>query len=261
MKKETILVTGASSGIGLELARIAAADGHSLILVARNEERLRQLAQELQRAHGTQVTTIPLDLSTPGAAERLAAAIAERGLQVDGLINNAGYGLYGPFLEHDPADQLGIIQLNVAALTDLIQRFLPGMVSRGYGRILNVASVAAFVPGPYLAVYHATKAYVLSLSEALAVELRGTGVTVTALCPGPVITGFQERSQMGLTAGHRLMLVRADAVARQGYQAMRRGKRIAIPGLLNRLLVFGTRLAPRWGVAAAVGGVSRIRGR
>lgn len=260
MKRERILITGASSGIGLELARIAARDGHDLTLAARGEERLTQLAGELEKSHGVSVAVIPVDLAQPGAGERLFRAVQTRGLTVDVLINNAGYGFHGPFLKGDLSDQLGMVQVNIAALTDLTYRFLPAMVGRGYGRVLNVASVAAFTPGPFMAVYHATKAYVLSLSEALAYELRETGVTVTALCPGPVLTGFQERSGMGMTLGHRLMLTRADEVASAGYRAMRRGSPLVVPGFMNRLLLFSARLMSRRGVTAVTGRFSRARG-
>ncbi|HLN57107.1 MAG TPA: SDR family oxidoreductase, partial [Thermoanaerobaculia bacterium] len=186
------LVTGASSGIGKELARLIAADGYDLVLVARRQERLEELARELSVAHGVSARVIAADLADPDSPKRIVEELEAERIAVDVLVNNAGFGIYGRLWNSDITRQLEIIQVNVVALTDLTGRLLPGMVSRKRGRIVNVASTAAFQPGPYQAVYYATKAYVLSFSEAIAEELKGTGVTVTALCPGPTTTEFQE---------------------------------------------------------------------
>ena len=241
----TAIVTGASSGIGKELAKLAAAEGYDLILVARRQERLDALARELSVAHGVSARVIPGDLADPGGPKRIVQEIEKEKLDVDVLVNNAGLGVYGRFWKTDLARQLEVIQVNVAALTELTGRILPAMISRRRGRIVNVASTAAFQPGPYMSVYYATKAYVLSFSEALAEELRGTGVTVTALCPGLTTTEFQERA--GIEGGlfPAPFVMDAAAVARAGWKAARRGKRVVIPGLGNKLLKEAVRFAPR----------------
>ncbi len=187
----TVLVTGASEGIGLELARLFARDGCRLALVARRAERLDALAVELRGRFGAAAAVIPADLADPGAPDGILAALRARSMEVDVLVNDAGYGVYGPFASTDLGAEIGLIQVNVASLTHLTKLLLPGMLRRGRGRILNVSSTAAFQPGPLMAVYYATKAYVQSFSEALSDELEGSGVTVTALCPGPTATGFQ----------------------------------------------------------------------
>ncbi|NOZ94705.1 MAG: SDR family oxidoreductase [Acidobacteria bacterium] len=240
------LITGASSGIGLELARVMAADGWSLVVTARNETRLNELASELAEVHGASVEVIPADLSDPRGPSRLVSEVEARRLIVDVLVNNAGLGSYGPLLTSDLATELCSIDVNVRALTELSKWLLPGMVERGRGRILNVASTAAFQPGPGMAVYFATKAYVLHFSEALAHELKGTGVTVTALCPGVTASGFQERAHMEnvrMVKGRKLPS--SAEVARYGYQAMMRGTTVAIHGLVSRILAFSVRLTPR----------------
>lgn len=242
--KPTALVTGASGGIGEALARALAADGNHLILVARSADRLQALADELRGAHGVDVTVLTADLATPGAADTVAAQLGER--TIDVLVNNAGFGDYGPFHESDPAKVSQMVQLNVGTLTDLTRALLPGMVSRGQGRVLNVASTAAFMPGPLMAVYYATKAYVLSFSEAIGDELKGTGVTVTALCPGPVATGFQQGADMGsskLVKGKQLMT--ADECAALALVAMKKGKPVAITGTMNKLQAMSPRFLPR----------------
>jgi short-subunit dehydrogenase len=257
----TALVTGASSGIGWELAKLFAADGARLVLVARSEARLRELAEEVRGRHGTESRVIASDLSRPGAAEEVFGAVEAAGLGVDVLVNNAAFATYGPFAGGDPREELEEIQLNVVALTQLTKLFLPGMLARRRGGILNVASTAGFQPGPQMAVYYATKAYVLSFTEALADELLGTGVTVTVLCPGPTATGFQARASMEgarLVAGS-LPLADAASVARAGYAGFKRGKRIVIPGLLNRLMVQSLRISPRR-MVTRVAGILNARG-
>jgi hypothetical protein len=249
----TALVTGASSGIGLSLARRFAADGHDLVLVARSAGKLDELARELRAANGVGVTVIPADLAKPGAAAELAGELERRGIAVDVLVNNAGYGLFGAFTETDLATELAMIQVNIVALTELTKRLLPAMVARRRGRVLNVASTAAFQPGPLMAVYYATKAYVLSFSEALAEELDGSGVTVTALCPGPTASGFQAAAQLEaskLVAGKKLP--DADSVAKVGYDALWKGRRVVIPGTNNWILAQSVRFLPRNTVARIV---------
>lgn len=232
----TALVTGASSGIGLEIARVLAPD-HDLVLVARSAAKLEALAAELGGAR-----VITADLSDPAAPAKIAAEVPA----VDVLINNAGVGDFGPFAEADPDKTLGMIQLNVTALTALTRTYLPGMLERGTGRIMNVASTASFQPGPLMAVYYATKAYVLSFSEAIAEETRGTGVTVTALCPGPTRSGFQAAAEMELSplVANKKLPTSAE-VAAFGVKAMRKGDAVAIPGVLNKIMASGVRFTPR----------------
>jgi short-subunit dehydrogenase len=232
----TALVTGASGGIGLEIARLLAGE-HDLVLVARSAEALTAAAAELGGA-----TVLALDLAEPDAVARVVEAVPE----VDCLVNNAGVGDFSPFAEADPGKLDTLIALNVGALTQLTRAYLPGMLARKQGRILNVASTAAFQPGPLMAVYYATKAYVLSLSEALAEETRGSGVTVTALCPGPTASGFQAGAAM---EGSRLVrgrtLPTAASVAAYGVAAMRKGDAVAVPGLMNKVFASSIRLTPR----------------
>ncbi len=242
------LVTGASSGIGLELARLLARGKYDLVLVGRAREKLKQLARTLQSAHGVAAYTFPADLADPGAPVRLMRALKHEGILPEILVNNAGYGSFGPFHESKIEGQIGMIQVNVAALVHLTGLCLPAMVARRRGRILNVASIAGFQPGPLMATYYATKAFVISFTEALAEELRGTGVTATALCPGPTRTAFGARANMigsRLLSGHILSVMDARPVAESGYRAMMRGKVIAIPGAMNHVLPFSSRLVPR----------------
>jgi uncharacterized protein len=241
------LVTGASSGIGAELARELARDGHDLILVARRETPLRNLADDLA-AGGTKVTVIPANLGVINAASRLAADLRGRGIsRVDVLVNNAGFGDYMEFTRAEPTKLVEMIQLNVTALTELTREFLPGMVARGHGRVLLVGALAGFAPGPGAAVYHATKAYVHTLGAALDRELRGSGVTLTTLCPGPMHTGFSvaaAREPASRFSGPGLMTP-AD-VARHGYGALKKGRRMEVPGLANKLRAAWVRFAPRF---------------
>lgn len=223
----TALITGASGGIGAEFARIHARQGGDLILVARSADKLQALKDELESAHKVQVTTIAQDLSQPGAAQEVAAATQDAGLTVDILINNAGFGGHGKFHEREIRRDLEMIQLNIAALTELSHLFLQGMVERGHGQILNVASTAGFLPGPLQATYYATKAFVLSFSQAIAEELKGTGVSVTALCPGPVATGFVAAGDLdGVAVFDKA--ASAASVAEYGYKAMQNQKLVAI---------------------------------
>jgi len=239
-------VTGGSSGIGLELARCLAHDHYEIVIVARREAGLAAAAAELRTAGARGVTAIPADLSDPEAIERLLATLDASAFDVTTLVNNAGFGAAGAFADLPLATQLGMIQTNIAALTHLTHRLLPGMRLRHSGRILNVASTAAFQPGPFMAVYYASKAFVLSFSEALAEELRGSGVTVTTLCPGPTATGFAARARLGATRMFRRgVAMSAVTVAEAGYAAMLRGDRIVVPGAGNKLVAQANRLAPR----------------
>ena len=255
----TALITGASSGIGLELARVFAGHRHDLVLVARTASKLEALADECRRA-GVKAHVLPADLSDVDGRADVVRRVGELGLAIDILVNNAGYGAYGPFLETSLESELAMIQLNVAATTELTKRFLPSMVQRRAGRIMNVASTAAFFPGPLMAVYYATKAYVLSFSEAIAKELEGTGVTVTALCPGPTESGFAaaaNQQESKLIAGRKLP-TSAD-VARAGYDALMRGDVVYIPGIANKAMSIVPRLFPRGMVRTVVRAVQERR--
>jgi uncharacterized protein len=252
MNRPTALVTGASSGIGLDLSRVLAKNGYDLVLVARTASKLQEAANELQKS-GVSAGEIASDLSRPSAAAEIVAELTLRNIEIEVLVNNAGYGLTGPFVENDLQREVDMIQVNVVALTQLTKLLLRPMVARKRGRILNVASTAAFQPGPLMAVYYATKAYVLSFSEAIAEELRDSGVTVTALCPGPTQTGFAEIANMTQTRLFTMMRpMSSAAVARAGYRGMMSGKRIVIPGAKNKMLVQSLRVSPRRTVTALV---------
>lgn len=242
---ETVLITGASAGIGRALAQRFARDGARLILVARREERLRELAAQLEVAGAPDPVVLPWNLAEPGAAERLADDLDQHGLHVDVLVNNAGVGLHGPLVQQSTERLHEILTLNVEALSMLTRRLLPAMIQRGRGGVLNVASTAAFQPGPGMAAYFATKAFVLSLSEALHEELRGSPVTCTALCPGATSTEFIEIAGVPETRMMRLVSQTPETVARRGHRAFRRGRAIAVSGWLNGLGTLGVRWAPR----------------
>jgi short-subunit dehydrogenase len=250
----TVLITGASGGIGYELAHRFARDGDDLILVARRADELAALAGALSGTHGVSATALAADLARPDAAPALADEVRRRGLHVDVLVNNAGVGVFGDFAESDLDAQLAMIQLDVTSLVHLTGLFLPGMVARGRGAVANLASTAAFQPGPRMAVYYASKAFVLSFSEALDHELRGSGITVTAVCPGPTPTGFQAAAGL---QGSRLLraglMMDVGAVADAAYRGIRRGKRLVIPGIANRLGVQAVRFFPRRLITAVVG--------
>ncbi len=243
--RKTALITGASGGIGLELARICAANGHNLVLVARSAAKLQAIADELAAAHGITARARPADLTEPAAPQAIFDQLAADNKTIDMLINNAGFGDYGPFAESDRAKTMEMVQVNMAALTELTHLFLPGMVARKSGRVMNVASTAAFQPSPLMAVYYATKAYVLSFSDAIGEELRGSGVTVTTLCPGPTRTGFQAGAAMEQSRLLRMGLMDVGAVAQAGYTGMIAGKSIVIPGPTNWLGAQLPRFTPR----------------
>jgi short-subunit dehydrogenase len=239
------LITGASAGIGSEFARLLAAEGETLIVTARRQDRLEALAEELRRAHGVRVETIVADLALKESADLLAEKTRALGLEVTTLINNAGFGLTGAFADQ-PADRvIEMLALNIVALTRLTRIFLPEMRARQAGGIINVASIAAFLPGPYMSVYYASKAYVLSFSEAIAHELRGSGVVVTALCPGATKTEFQEVAGMTDTPLLRRLSMSSREGARLGLAGHRAGKTVVITGVGNKLTPFAARLVPR----------------
>ena len=257
----TALITGASSGIGLEIASAAARDGYDLVLVSRNRERLESVGRGLAEHYGVRVSVIARDLADPAAPAELEAELSGRRIAVDVLVNNAGIGFYGFFAKTPIEDEARTIEVNVLALTRLTKAFLGGMMERRRGRILNVASTAAFQPGPLMAVYYATKAYVLSFSEALASETAGTGVTVTTLCPGPTVTEFQSRAGFRPLLRLKSPLVSSAAeVARAGWDGMKRGRRLVVPGLVNKILVQAERIAPRRHVTAATRRIQESRG-
>jgi short-subunit dehydrogenase len=243
-QRRTALITGASSGIGLALAELCARDGYDLVLVARREDRLRELQEKWTAKYLVNVRSLPMDLGDVAAPQRLFDELA--GTPIDILINNAGFATYGPFAETDVASQLEMVRVNVLTVTHLTRLFLPSMVERAEGRILNLASMAAFVPGPLMAVYYSTKAYVLSFSEALSEELRGSGVTVTAFCPGPTATEFQTRARLHRSGLLRIARMEVGPIAEAGYRAMMKGETVAVPGILNKVVTVLIRMAPRF---------------
>jgi short-subunit dehydrogenase len=248
MNERTALVTGASSGIGLDLARIFSRDGWNVVLVARSEAKLREIAAELP---GAQV--LVADLAKRDAAAEIVAELKRRNIEIDALVNNAGYGLAGDFVTNDLQREVDMIQVNVVALMQLTKLLLPPMIARKRGRILNVASTAGFQAGPGMAVYYATKAFVILFSEAIDDELRNTGVTVTALCPGPTETGFAGVANM--TESRLFTMARpmsSAVVARAGYRGMMAGRRLVLPGVKNKLLVQLTKVSPRRAVTSVV---------
>lgn len=243
--KNVALITGASSGIGLELARIHASKGGDLILVARRLDRLNEIKDELTEKYGVEIQVLDRDLAVDGAGQSLYNEIKDLGIKVEYLINNAGFGGHGYFYEREWKRDHDMIQLNIMTLAELTRMYLPEMVERGSGRVLNIASMAGFIPGPFQAVYYATKAFVLSFSEAVASELDGSGVTVTALCPGPTKTEFEDVANV---AGSKAFMIQAsvESVAKYGYRAMLKGRTVAVPGSANRLLVnYLLRMTPK----------------
>lgn len=248
---QTALITGASAGLGYEFAQLCARDKYNLVLVARSGPKLVELAEQLRQQHRVTVKTIPLDLGLPHASQTLFDETQRAGIHVDVLVNNAGYGISGEFAEIPVEESYGQIQLNIVALTLLTRLYLEPMLLRRSGRIMNVASTAAFQPGPLMAVYYATKAYVLSFTEAIADELRDSGVSVTCFCPGATLTEFQKRAH---TENSRLFKqlapMDAKSVAEDGYRALMAGKTLAISGFKNWLVAESVRFAPRKMVTA-----------
>ena len=253
MPIKTALITGGSTGIGLELAKQFAAHGHSVVLAARNTDKLEAAAGKIEGKYGVSVKTISIDLGDSDSPQRLYDIISGDNVGIDYLVNNAGFGLGGEFADTDIERELDMIQVNVASVVHLTKLFLPPMLKRKQGRIMNVASTASFYPGPTSSIYYATKAFVLSFSEAIHEELRKTGVTVTALCPGPTHTNFAQRAGTRKSRLFRQGLVASsEDVARFGYAAMMKGQRVAVPGIGNKLLIQAERLTPRIIVTKAV---------
>jgi uncharacterized protein len=256
--KTYTLITGASGGIGYDLAKLSAADGRNLILVARSADKLNQLAESLRKSNRSEVITISVDLSDEAEVKKLISEITVKNLEVDTLINNAGFGDFGDFAKADLGKNLEMIRLNISSLTQLSHFALQGMLKSGNGRIMNVASTAAFMPGPGMAVYYASKAYVLSFSEALTRELKGTGVSVTTLCPGPTDTSFASAAGLGKSLMHRMLPPATSAdVAKAGYKAMMKGKAILIPGIMNKLSAMTPRFSPRSMVRNMIYGIHK----
>ena len=256
--KTHALITGASSGIGRELVLLMAAKGHALVLVARRSEQLKQLAEEITAQYKTNVHVIAKDLTSPTAADEIYEETNKRGLAIDILINNAGFGDFGSYLCTDPNKELQMLQLNIIALTRLTKLFLPNMVLRHSGHVMNLASVAAFMPGPYMTVYYATKAFVLSYTEALAEELHQTGIKITAFCPGPVATKFEKTSQLEKSGLFKKQKIAdAAAVAKNAYQAMMKGKVVAVNGFQYKTMLFFMNFAPRAVVRKMVAWIQR----
>ncbi len=253
MTERITLITGASAGIGTELARVFAANGHRVALTARRADRLTALAGEITAAGGAAPLLIPCDLQAPDACDKIAAAIGAAGVDVEYVVNNAGYGVFGRAIEMDRAAQLGIIAVNIRTLTDLSLRFSDGLI-RNRGGILNVGSIAGFLPGPGMAVYYASKAFVLSFTEALRAELAPHGVRVTVLCPGPVPTEFQERAGFKPGFDSAVLNVSAADVAKQAYRGLMTNRRIVLPGFGIKMVPPMLRLFPRAFILAAVGG-------
>jgi short-subunit dehydrogenase len=259
MNTETVLITGASSGIGLELAKCFAAEECNLILTARNREALEKLADELCRKHDIKVEIVIADLSLPESPQKIISEIKGRGINVDVLVNNAGFGLHGAFTELPLKRQLEIVQVNIAALVELTGLFLPDMLRRNRGGILNVGSVAGFVPGPQMAVYYASKAFVLSFSESLHEELRETKIQVTNLCPGPTESNFSSVARSHRAREAQAKKMSAAEVARIGHRDFRAGVHISLPGAINKISAFAPRVFPRTVVRRLIGRYNKLK--
>lgn len=244
-KDNYALITGASSGIGYELIKLIAKDGVNLVIVSRNEDKLTKVKTEIESKYRVKVKVLSKDLSDPNTPLEIFSELEREDVSVEILINNAGFGLYGKFSETDLETELEMIQVHITSLTYLTKLFLKNMLEKGYGRILNVASTAAFQPGPLHSIYFATKSYILHFSEALANELQGTGVSVTCLCPGPTETPFFKNSGVKRNRLIRLNMMDVSKVVKAGYKALKKGKVIAVPGLKNKLLAFLIRITPR----------------
>ncbi len=245
MGTERTLITGGSVGIGAALADVFAEHGHDLILVSRTRDKLEARGKDIQQKYNVQVTCIPEDLSDPAGPRRVFDAVSAQGLDVHNLVNNAGVGLYGKFITTNLDAELKMIQLNVTSPVELTKRFLPAMVARRRGRILNVASTAAFVPGPWMSIYYATKAFLLSFSQAIDYELEPSGISVTTLCPGPTESEFKVRAGSERSRLFEAFVMDAPAVARAGYEGMMKGKTLVVPGIRNKLIPVAARLTPR----------------
>lgn len=254
------LITGASAGLGMEYARLFAADGHDVVLVARRKSNLDELADEISAAHGIEAHVIAADLSDHVAPQAIFDEVADNGIAIECLVNNAGFGSNGPFVEQDVQRELDMIAVNVTALTHLTRLFLPAMIERGRGRILNIGSAAGFQAGPFMATYYATKAFVNLFSEALAYELEGTGVTVTVSCPGATQTEFSEIAGNNTSRLFKAGAATSADVARHGYRAMMKGKRMVVHGLKQKLGLQALRVSPRGAVLSIAARMNRDPG-
>jgi short-subunit dehydrogenase len=254
----TALITGASAGLGVEFAKLFAADKHDVVLVARRKERLEELGAQLAKAHGIRAHAVPVDLAAPDATAKVMEAV--RGMEIDFLVNNAGFGSSGAFAQADAARELEMIQVNITVLTALTRELLPGMIARKRGRVLNLGSTAGFQPGPFMAVYYASKAYVNLFTEALWYELKGTGVTATVSCPGATATEFAAAAGNDRSRLFKSGVASAEVVARQAYKAMHAGKPMVIHGFKNKLGVQALRLSPRSAVRAIAAGLNDTAG-
>lgn len=246
MIRKTVLITGASSGIGLNLAKKFARGGFDLVITARSTDKLNELAAELSRKFEIDVKVITKDLSKGTAALEIYEELDCKGIQVDILVNNAGFGMHGDFLDIDIAEEMDMIQTNITSLMALTKLFLGSMIERGEGKILNIASTAALVPTPYMATYSGTKGFVRNFSEALAEEVRNTGVRVTTICPGPAKTGFSNRAHSGDAFAFKYLAMTAEKVADIAYTSALKGKSFVVPGLFNKLQMFLSKISPRW---------------
>ncbi|MDZ7959977.1 MAG: SDR family oxidoreductase [Aulosira sp. DedQUE10] len=261
-RQKTALITGAASGIGYQLAYIFGRNNYNLVLVDKNEQKLAEISEEFAKKFSIVVKTFAKDLSIPTSPTEIFTELQQSSIKVDVLVNNAGFGTYGVFAETDLTTELNMLQVNIVSLTHFTKLFLQDMVEQGYGKVLNVASVAAFQPGPLMAVYFATKAYVLSFSEAIANELEGTGVSVTVLCPGPTASEFQKTAAMEdskISSVNRMM--DTETVAKIGYSSLMANKTVVIPGLRNKILTESVRFTPRKLVTKVVKSMHELKNR
>jgi short-subunit dehydrogenase len=243
--KKTALVTGASAGLGAELATLLAQDGHDLVVVARRRDKLEELAAQIKSKHAVEVHVVAEDLAKPGAAQRIVRELQRLGLEVEVLVNNAGFGSTGAFAESDLARQMEMIQVNIVTLVELTRLLLPAMIARKSGRVLNIGSTAGFLPGAFMAVYYASKAFVNSFTEALSVELEGTGVSATVSCPGATATEFAQVAGNDKSALFKSRVMGAREVAEDAYRAMMRGEPLRVAGFVNKVRIAMLRVAPR----------------
>ena len=258
--KKTALITGASGGLGLSFVNLFANDGYDVVLVARNGKRLEEIKKEIEEKYNVKATVVAKDLCSPNGAQEVYEATKNEGIKIDVLVNNAGFGDFGEFYKSDISKQIRMVDLNCIALMHLCHLYLPDMIEQKSGNILNVDSIAAFQAGPLMSVYYATKAFVLSFSQALTRELKGTGVKVTALCPGPIRTNFDSAAALGESGLFKNLKVwDPDVVAKFGYKNMKKGKSLCICGFVNKIIVFANRLAPRCLVRSLVYNLQKIQ--
>jgi short-subunit dehydrogenase len=257
--KKTALVTGASAGLGMELASLFAADTCDLVVVARRREKLDELAATLRSKHGVEVHVIAEDLGRPGAAARIVGELQKQHIDIEFLVNNAGFGGSGAFVTRELPRELEMIQVNIVALVELTHLLLPSMIAKKSGRILNLGSTAGFVPGPFMAVYYASKAFVNSFTEALASELEGTGVTATVSCPGATATEFAQVAGSEKSKLFKSSVMGASEVAADAYRAMMRGEPMAIAGFMNKMRIASLRVAPRGMVRSTAANLNRSK--